>query len=103
MPVVDLPGNPTGTPPLDCVVSPPAAPFTAKQNFLLGRRLDINKASLEEIGRLPGISRKVAESVVETRRRLGGFRKPEDLLRVKGIKEKRMKKILPFLVEFPNN
>jgi DNA uptake protein ComE-like DNA-binding protein len=34
---------------------------------------------------------------------MGRFRKPQDLLQVKGIKEKRLKKILPFLVEFPNN
>jgi len=65
--------------------------------------VDINKASLAEIEGLPGISTKVAESVVETRNRLGGFRCPEDLLQVKGIKEKRLKNILPFLVQFPNN
>jgi competence protein ComEA len=65
--------------------------------------VDINKASLAEIEQLPGISRQVAESVVETRSRLGGFRRPEDLLQARGIKERRLKKILPFLVQFPNN
>jgi competence protein ComEA len=65
--------------------------------------VDINRASLDEIQGLPGISRKVAEAVVESRKRLGGFRRPEDLLRVKGIKEKRLEKILPFLVQFTNN
>ena len=77
--------------------------LTTKQKYLLGKRVDINKASLAEIEGLPGISTKVAESVVETRNRLGGFRCPEDLLQVKGIKEKRLKNILPFLVQFPNN
>lgn len=77
--------------------------LTTKQKYLLGKRVDINKASLAEIEGLPGISTKVAESVVETRNRLGGFRRPEDLLQVKGIKEKRLKKILPFLVQFANN
>ena len=78
-------------------------PLTGKQSFLLGERVDINLAPLAEIEGLPGISRKTAESVIETRKRLGGFRKPGDLLQVAGIKEKRLKKILPFLVQFPNN
>ena len=90
-------------PAADCTAAGPQAPLTVKQNFLLGKRVDINLASLAEIEGLPGISRKVAESVIETRKRLGRFRKPQDLLQVKGIKEKRLKKILPFLVQFPNN
>ncbi len=77
--------------------------LTARQAYLLGKRVDINRAGLSEIERLPGISRQVAESVVETRRRMGRFRRPEDLLKVTGIKEKRLKKILPFLLELPNN
>lgn len=81
----------------------PEGQLSAKQNYLLGKRVDINRASLAEIEGLPGISRTTAESVIETRNRLGRFRSPRDLLQVKGIKEKRLKKILPFLVEFPNN
>ncbi|MBI5419870.1 MAG: helix-hairpin-helix domain-containing protein [Deltaproteobacteria bacterium] len=77
--------------------------LSARQKFLLGKRVDINRASRKEIADLPGISEKVAEAVIETRARIGGFRRPEDLLRVKGIKEKRLKKILPFLLKFPNN
>lgn len=81
----------------------PAGQLSVKQNYLLGNKVDINRASLAEIEGLPGISRKTAESVIETRDRLGGFRSSRDLLQVKGIKEKRLKKILPFLVKFPNN
>jgi hypothetical protein len=55
------------------------------------------------ISDLPGISDSVAKAVVEERERRGGFRRPEDLLAVRGIKEKRLKKILPFIVIFPNN
>ena len=90
-------------PAVDCTITGHPGPLTTKQKFLLGKRVDINKASLAEIEGLPGISCKVAESVVETRNRLGGFRRPEDLLQVKGIKEKRLNKLLPFLVKFPNN
>jgi DNA uptake protein ComE-like DNA-binding protein len=41
--------------------------------------------------------------VVKERDRLGRFRSPRDLLGVKGIKERRLQKILPFLSEMPNN
>ena len=97
------PGSPAKFPSSDCTAPVPQGPLTVKQDFLLGKKVDINLASLAEIEGLPGISRNVAESVIETRTRLGRFRKPRDLLKVTGIKEKRLKKILPFLVQFPNN
>lgn len=83
--------------------SPRSGLLTIRQKFLLGKRVDINKASLAEISELPGISDKVAAAVVEERDRLGRFRSVEDLLGVKGIKEKRLQKILPFLAKMPNN
>lgn len=83
--------------------SPRSGPLRMHQKFLLGKRVDINKASPREISELPGISGKVAAAVVSERDRVGGFRSPRDLLGVKGIKEKRLQKILPFLSEMPNN
>jgi competence protein ComEA len=83
--------------------SPRSGPLTIRQKYLLGKRVDINKASLGEISELPGISDKIAAAVVEERDRLGRFRSAEDLLGVKGIKGKRLQKILPFLVKMPNN
>ena len=83
--------------------SPRCGPLTIRQRFLLGKRIDINKASFIEISELPGISDALAAAVVEERGRLGRFRSPEDLLGVKGIKRKRLQKILPFLAGMPNN
>lgn len=83
--------------------SPRAGPLTIRQKYLLGKRVDINQAPLSEIAELPGISDTVAAAVVEERNRLGGFRSPGDLLGTKGIKRKRLKKILPFLVIKANN
>ena len=83
--------------------SPRSGPLTIRQKYLLGKRVDINKASLLEISELPGISDGIAAAVVEERDRLGRFRSPDDLLGVKGIKEKRLQKILPFLKKMPNN
>jgi competence ComEA-like helix-hairpin-helix protein len=88
---------------IDCSASAPAGPLNVRQKFLLGRKVDINRAGWEEISGLPGISDKVAESIVESRGRVGGFRRPEDLLMAKGIKGKKLKKILPFISGFDNN
>jgi len=83
--------------------SPRSGPLTIRQKYLLGKRIDINKASLVEISELPGISDKVAAAVVKERDRLGRFRSPEDLLGIKGIKKKLLQKILPFLAKMQNN
>lgn len=83
--------------------SPRSAPLTFRQKYLLGNRVDINKASLSELSELPGVSDEIAAAVVEERDRLGRFRSPGDLLGVRGIKEKRLQKILPFLSKMPNN
>ena len=78
-------------------------PLTVRQRYLLEQRVDINRAGYQEISGLPGISASVAKAVVEERNRRGGFRRPEDLLAVRGIKEKRLKKILPFIAIIHNN
>jgi competence ComEA-like helix-hairpin-helix protein len=71
--------------------------WSLRQRYLIGKRLDINTASEDEIAALPGISEETAAAVVAERRRVGRFRSPTELLRVKGIKEKRLEIILPFL------
>ena len=78
-------------------------PLTLRQRFLLGKKIDINRAGWKEISELPGITDGTARAVVETRARLGGFRAPGELLAVRGIKERRLEKILPFLGGFLNN
>lgn len=88
---------------IDCAVTMKSGPLTVRQKYLLGKRVDVNRASFKEVNGLPGISDKVARAVIDTRARRGGFRHPEDLLDVSGIKEKRLKKILPFLTGFHNN
>ncbi|MBI5904379.1 MAG: helix-hairpin-helix domain-containing protein [Deltaproteobacteria bacterium] len=84
-------------------VSARLGPLSLRQKYLLGKRIDINVATIEEISELPGISDVAARELVEERRRIGRFRSPEELLAVRGIKEKRLKKILPFLTGLPNN
>ena len=82
---------------------PRKSALTARQKYLIGKQIDINKASKEEFDSLPGISDAMAAAIVAERERTGGFRSPEELTRVKGIKEKRLEKILPFLKKMENN
>ena len=83
--------------------SPRSGPLTIRQKYLFGKRIDINNASVGELSELPGVSDEIAAAILEERDRLGRFRSPEDLLGVKGIKEKRLQNILPFLSEMQNN
>jgi competence ComEA-like helix-hairpin-helix protein len=91
------------TPPSTARQAPGAVPFRQDKNISLESVIDINNALKDEINALPGISDAMADAIVAERERVGGFRSPEDLLKVKGIKEKRLKKILPFLMKMENN
>ncbi|XP_029464628.1 endonuclease/exonuclease/phosphatase family domain-containing protein 1-like isoform X2 [Rhinatrema bivittatum] len=58
-------------------------------------RVNINLASEEELMTLPGISRAMAHSITVYRRRLGGFRKVEDLSLVTGFGAEKMQQLRP--------
>jgi competence protein ComEA len=47
--------------------------------------VNVNSASVDDLVRLPGIGPARAQAIVEMRSKLGGFKKLEDLMRVKGI------------------
>ena len=49
------------------------------------RPTDLNRASVAELDRLPGIGPVLARRIVEHRERHGAFRAPEELLAVPGI------------------
>jgi competence protein ComEA len=58
----------------------------------------LNRATAEELRKLPRVGPKRAEAIVELRQRLGRFRQPTDLLRVRGIGRKTLRLMLPLLV-----
>jgi len=60
--------------------------------------IDINTASLEQLQQLPGVGPVTAQSIFDFRRKSGPFRRPEDLLSIRGISEGRFKAIAPFVV-----
>lgn len=63
--------------------------------------VELNSASKAELTNLPRVGEKLAERIIERREELGGFRKVDDLLGVKGIGEKTLDKMRPFCVVAP--
>jgi competence protein ComEA len=61
----------------------------------------LNLASAVELTKLPGVGMKRAEAIVALRIKLKRFRQPTDLLRVKGIGPRGLKRMLPHLVLDP--
>jgi competence ComEA-like helix-hairpin-helix protein len=66
---------------------------------LPGRRIDINRATLEELRTLPRVGPVMAERILTTRDAMGGFTTVEDLMRVPGIGTDTLNVLSPF-VEF---
>lgn len=58
---------------------------------------NINTASEADLQRLPGIGPALAARIVEHRRVHGPFRQPEQITDVKGIGEKKLEKMAPWI------
>jgi competence protein ComEA len=56
-------------------------------------RVNINTASVEELERLPGIGPALASRVIEHRRKHGHFRRPQDIIIVRGMSAKLYRRI----------
>lgn len=55
--------------------------------------IDINKADEHSLARLPGIGQATAKRIVDHRERYGRFERPEHLMLVDGISERKYKAI----------
>lgn len=60
-------------------------------------KVDINRATAEELTAVPGIGETLARDIVDERERGGPFRFPEDLIRVRGIGEENIEEILNYI------
>ncbi len=56
-------------------------------------KVNMNKATAEELMQLPGIGPVKAKSIIKYRKKHGSFKKAEDLLQVEGIGEETVKKL----------
>lgn len=77
------------------VQSSPAGGSSAKTSE---GKVVLNSAVLADLVKLPGVGPKRAQAILDLRTRLGRFRKVSDLLRVKGIGVKGIKKLEPLVV-----
>ena len=76
---------------------PPVPENGAAAEETVTPRLDPNTATNEELQTLPGIGPVLAGRIIEYRETVGKFRTIDDLLAVKGIGEKTLAKIRPYL------
>lgn len=74
------------------VIDSPSAKVSDSQKTD-SKLINVNQATLEELEKLPGIGRTIAKRIVEYREKNGPFKGPSDLLKVKGIGEKKLEKI----------
>ncbi|HEY3501085.1 MAG TPA: helix-hairpin-helix domain-containing protein [Polyangiaceae bacterium] len=74
--------------------APPDAGPPASPGLTPDGKVILNRASADEMRKLPGVGAKRAQAIVDLRTRLGGrFKRATDLLRVKGIGPKGLKKM----------
>ena len=66
---------------------------TESQVLVSNSAVDINKASAGELEKLPNIGAKTAQEIINHREKFGRFRKPEHLILVRGISDKRFREI----------
>lgn len=65
--------------------------------LVLGAKINLNQATQQDLEALPGVGPKLAEKIVKNRQKEGPFRKIEDLMRVPGIKEKKLQKLRNYI------
>jgi competence protein ComEA len=90
-----------GVPPghwIGCREDPgPARPLTGLELVLLGRPVDLDRATVEDLAAVPGIGPGLAAEVVRDREEHGPFRTPDALRRVRGIGPARMERARPWV------
>lgn len=63
----------------------------------MDERIDINKATAEELTALPGVGEALAERIVAHRQRVGRFKSVDDLLHVSGISQRLLENLRPHI------
>ncbi len=56
-------------------------------------RININTAAVEELTRLPGVGSAIAARIVEHRRKHGPFKRPQEIIVVRGMSAKLYRRI----------
>jgi competence protein ComEA len=59
--------------------------------------VDLNSATREQLMQIKGIGPSLADRIIEFRKENGPYRRVEDILKVRGIGEKSLSKLKPYL------
>ena len=81
-------------------VNPPSyfnSELISEQKFLLNGPIDINEASFEDLEAIPRVGPKMANRSLDFRQKHGKVQFLNELLEVKGIKEKTLAMMRPYL------
>lgn len=70
---------------------------TENQIQISERAVNINTASAAELETLPHVGAKTARKIIEHRERFGRFRKPEHLMFIRQISDKRFREMKSFI------
>jgi comEA protein len=80
-----------------CVGSLLAASSLAQKKQPPAKPIDLNTASAKELQQLPGVGPVTAQRIVEMREKSGRFRRVEDLLAIRGISQKKLAALRPYV------
>jgi competence protein ComEA len=72
-------------------------PLAGLELVLLGRPMDLNQATAEDLAAVPGIGPGLAADVVREREERGPFRSADALRRVRGIGPVRLERVRPWV------
>jgi competence protein ComEA len=75
-----------------------AGPVLADAKPAPSAKINLNTASAEQLGAVPGVGPKLAARIVEHRQKEGAFRSVQELMNVKGVGEKNLAKIQGYFV-----
>ena len=74
-----------------------ASGLESPNRLALGMKLDINRATENDLLLVSGIGEVTAKKILDMRSKLGKFKNIEQLLEIKGIKEKKLAKLRQYL------
>lgn len=73
----------------------------SKEDLYQDFKIDINKATIDELIRLPKVGPVLAKRIIEYRDKIGGFRNINQLINVKGVGNKTLERLKPFIFVTP--